>query len=79
MNTNIKQQWITALRNGEFVQGRETLRPTEDTYCCLGVLCELQGHRPIVNKEGEQVQLWKLNDIDKLSFTEIADLIEVSL
>jgi hypothetical protein len=118
MNRDIKQQWITALRSGEFTQGRETLRPTDNTYCCLGVLCELHrrafsgewtedmyadkqfygylneenhlphavvlwaelsAHRPVVRHEENIVQLWKLNDIDKLSFTEIADLIEASL
>lgn len=41
MNPDIKKRWITALRSGEYKQGKNTLRPTEDTYCCLGVLCDL--------------------------------------
>lgn len=41
MNQDIKQQWLAALRSGEYTQGRGLLRPTEDTYCCLGVLCDL--------------------------------------
>lgn len=40
MKTEIKQQWITALRSGEYTQESSNLR-TEDGYCCLGVLCDL--------------------------------------
>ena len=40
MNEDIKAQWTTALRSGEYPQGKGTLR-TEDGYCCLGVLCDL--------------------------------------
>ena len=40
MNIRIKEQWIAALRGGEYVQGKNRLR-SRDTYCCLGVLCDL--------------------------------------
>lgn len=40
MNEAVKKKWLEALRNGEFAQGRGRLRDG-DTYCCLGVLCEL--------------------------------------
>jgi hypothetical protein len=40
MNPEIKAQWLTALRSGEFRQARQLLR-TPEGYCCLGVLCEL--------------------------------------
>lgn len=40
MNPEIKTKWIAALRSGEFKQGQGKLR-TGDTFCCLGVLCEL--------------------------------------
>lgn len=40
MNAEIKQLWIAALRSGEYEQGQYQLR-YEDSYCCLGVLCEL--------------------------------------
>lgn len=39
MNNNIKL-WIDALRSGEYKQGRRKLK-NGDTYCCLGVLCDL--------------------------------------
>lgn len=41
MNADVKQAWLQALRSGEYQQGRGLLHPTGDTYCCLGVLCDL--------------------------------------
>ena len=40
MNSQIKQQWVTALRSGEYTQARWNLQ-TEQGFCCLGVLCDL--------------------------------------
>ncbi len=40
MNPEIKAQWVSALRSGNYAQGRNALR-SGDKYCCLGVLCEL--------------------------------------
>jgi len=41
MNPKVKAQWVSALRSGKYHQGKNLLRPNEDTYCCLGVLCDL--------------------------------------
>lgn len=42
MNAAIKQAWIDALRSGTYQQGHQTLHNiAENTYCCLGVLCDL--------------------------------------
>lgn len=41
MKSDIKAQWIAALRSGEYEQGHGLLHPTDNTYCCLGVLCDL--------------------------------------
>lgn len=41
MNPEIKAKWVSALRSGEYQQGKMLLRPTENTYCCLGVLCDI--------------------------------------
>jgi hypothetical protein len=49
MNPTIKQQWISALLSGKYKQGKGALRPESDTYCCLGVLCDL--HLKSLNKE----------------------------
>lgn len=34
----MKDKWITALRSGEYKQGRHALKTTDGSYCCLGVL-----------------------------------------
>lgn len=42
MDPTIKAQWVEALRSGEYKQGKSKLHLVEEnTYCCLGVLCEL--------------------------------------
>ncbi len=41
MNVEIKKQWVAALRSGAYQQGMYRLRTRRDTYCCLGVLCDL--------------------------------------
>jgi hypothetical protein len=42
MNSTIKERWITALRSGKYQQMRTMLRGGDaNSYCCLGVLCEL--------------------------------------
>ena len=42
MTKEIKlDNWIAALRSGTYNQGRERLRLYEDSYCCLGVLCDI--------------------------------------
>ena len=51
MNPDIKTAWLEALRSGDFKQGKSALYNTEtDTYCCLGVLCELAAREGIVTK-----------------------------
>lgn len=41
MNAEIKAQWLTALRGGEYTQGRNYLRNCDGEFCCLGVLSDL--------------------------------------
>jgi hypothetical protein len=41
MNEDVKTKWLVALESDEFRQGKSRLRQVDDTYCCLGVLCEL--------------------------------------
>jgi len=40
MHKEIAEQWVAALRSGEYQQGRGALHDG-DTFCCLGVLCDL--------------------------------------
>lgn len=38
-DTKIKQEWLAALRSGNYKQGRECLyNPDNKSFCCLGVL-----------------------------------------
>lgn len=41
MDQELKQRWLTALRSGDYQQGRGRLKTHRDTYCCLGVLCDV--------------------------------------
>jgi hypothetical protein len=41
VNPEIRQQWVSALRSGDYAQGRNALRSGDDKFCCLGVLCDL--------------------------------------
>jgi len=56
MNKEIAKKWVQALRSGKYKQGREVLHRKEngkDTYCCLGVLCDLyQQDRRSKKKKG---------------------------
>lgn len=44
MNAELKAKWVEALRSGRYSQTRGALRD-EDGYCCLGVLCDVQGRK----------------------------------
>jgi hypothetical protein len=37
----IKEEWIPALRSGEYKQGNSYLHRSNDSFCCLGVACKL--------------------------------------
>lgn len=44
MKKTIAEKWVKALRSGKYKQGQEVLHNNKggkDTYCCLGVLCDL--------------------------------------
>lgn len=41
MKQEIKEKWVAALRSGEYAQGRNKLKNNNDSYCCLGVLCDV--------------------------------------
>lgn len=41
MKKEIKDLWVTALRSGKYQQGKDYLRSSDNTFCCLGVLCDI--------------------------------------
>lgn len=48
MKPDIKKRWVKALRSGKFKKGKEYLHRQvsgDHTYCCLGVLCEVENAR----------------------------------
>lgn len=115
MNKEIKDEWIAALRSGNYKQGRSFLRSGSNEYCCAGVLCDILikrgdgewkldfesnnykydrssfslthetlervGIHNLVQdlmcktQEGEH-SIYHMNDIMKLNFNQIADIIE---
>jgi hypothetical protein len=42
MNPEIKAKWLEALRSGKYKQAEGRLK-VNDTFCCLGVLCDISG------------------------------------
>ena len=42
MDQKLKAKWVKALRSGRYRQGRLKLY-RNGAYCCLGVLCKIQG------------------------------------
>jgi hypothetical protein len=41
MNPEVKAKWVAALRSGTYSQGQSALRVSGDSFCCLGVLCDI--------------------------------------
>ena len=41
MDKHIAERWVQALRSGQYQQGQGELHPDTNSYCCLGVLCDL--------------------------------------
>ena len=54
MNPEIKALWLTALRSGDYEQGKgaliEVTGEGQRKYCCLGVLCDLAAKAGIVKQ-----------------------------
>lgn len=121
MPVDIAEDWVAALRSGEYKQGRARLQNVDNEFCCLGVLVDrliktgrLPGRwsadnhgRPVVavsppgdfayristaldgvaqdygfdpsgkdDVAGSQGFFMCLNDTEKKTFAEIADVIE---
>jgi hypothetical protein len=50
MNPEIKAQWVTALRSGEYKQGKGYLN-RGGKFCCLGVLCDIAEKAGVVETQ----------------------------
>jgi hypothetical protein len=42
MKRETLNHWIEALESGKYKKGSNFLRSSNDEYCCLGVLCEIE-------------------------------------
>ena len=40
-----KDKWVKALRSGKYKKGKGALRARDNTFCCLGVLCDIKGRK----------------------------------
>lgn len=49
MDEQIKEQWVKALRSGDYKQGKTRLE-TDEGFCCLGVLCDLAVKAGIIER-----------------------------
>jgi hypothetical protein len=95
MNKQLRDEWVKALRSGEYEQCRGTISKQGcdgPMYCCLGVLAHLiDGDDKAlwgrVQKEAYGLpvsryvyeELVGLNDMGRLPFTAIADWIEQNI
>lgn len=48
------RKWIRALRSGDYEQGTSKLRRKEDSFCCLGVACDVVQPDGWANYEAER-------------------------
>ena len=54
MKKSIAMKWVEALRSGKYKQGTGELHnKKENTYCCLGVLCAINGI--IINEDNSSL------------------------
>jgi hypothetical protein len=58
MNKKVKKLWVEALRSGEYKQTDGQLRNVHNSFCCLGVLCNLhaQAHPHIAAKQKSPIK-----------------------
>jgi hypothetical protein len=78
MKKAVKKRWVAALRSGEYDQTQEKLFDGENGFCCLGVLCDIQGDgdkNPPSDTGG--LPMWMLDQVN-LSVSEEQQLIELN-
>ena len=61
MKKDIAKLWTKALRSGKYKQGKYTLRNHDNSFCCLGVLCDLY-NKEQKKKKKKTLNVVKIND-----------------
>lgn len=62
MNEEWRDKWVAALRSGQYTQGVGSLTGPEDTYCCLGVLCNIFDSAGWESNEPGSAYVYDYND-----------------
>ena len=77
--TKLLKKWLEALRSGEYEQAQYKLHDGHASYCCLGVLCKVDGYLDevpggfldpededeIVFEEYVPMKVWKRTGLDR--------------
>ena len=85
MTPEMLTTWTTALRSNKYKQGRIRLRNISDEFCCLGVLCDIngenwtpEGNHYRINNENTCVLTKRLQDKFGLSLDQENHLIKLN-
>jgi hypothetical protein len=76
---NIVKRWVNALRSGNYKKGTGSLRKVgkiKDSFCCLGVLCELAVKAKVIDapySNGQVGDEYKYKDCTGLLPQEVMD------
>lgn len=62
MKKDIAKLWTKALRSGKYKQGKFNLRNHNNSFCCLGVLCDLY-NKEQKKKKKKTLNVVKINNI----------------
>lgn len=79
MRQEVRDEWVAALRSGDYKQGTGALRTTEDDgdqYCCLGVLCELAVKHQVIPAAELDGNLWTYGQGDDTSEAYLPDAVQ---
>lgn len=56
------EKWVAALRSGKYQQGRNMLRPNDNQFCCLGVLCDISGLGKWEDERGDDITFYTVGE-----------------
>ena len=65
MDKKIAKKWVAALRSGDYKQAKGQLRTSDNSFCCLGVLCNLhaEDHPKIAREQTDPIRYISQKDI----------------
>lgn len=66
MDSQLKTDWVAALRSRKYKQGRFYLKNFDDEYCCLGVLCDIIDSSKWEKTTKEKNPAWTSSNGEKL-------------